>query len=193
MCAFLAFYVASTSTIFSLPEKKKKCTPEFIIFTLCQSITRECTSSIRFSINTPCQLLSFSWLSFGKNEYPPQQTCKPKATFVFLRNFSNQNSQCTNCCFQVPTVPVLKAIVWKVCFRFASSREVKLLWTNFESNVCGETRDSVHECTMYILPCPVYLILFMRDMCEESENKAIHLLLPQNRNAISPLHTCPLN
>ena len=89
MCAFLAFYVASTSTIFSSPEKKKKCTPEFIIFTLCQSITRECTSSIRFSINTPCQLLSFSWLSFGKNEYSPQQTCKPKATFVFLRNFSN--------------------------------------------------------------------------------------------------------
>ena len=47
-------------------------------------------------------------------------------------------------------------------------------------------------CT-YILPCPVYLILFMRDMCEETENKAIHLLLPQNRNAISPLLTCPLN
>ena len=108
MCAFLAFYVASTSTIFSLPEKKKKCTPEFIISTLCQSITRECTSSIRFSINTSCCTPRTSFLlplnctlsklfglcCFENNESSiDMQTLVVERPFpsssLFLRNFSN--------------------------------------------------------------------------------------------------------
>ena len=120
--------------LFSLYHRRKRSAPEFIIFTLCQSITRESrmlhqaplgfrlTHLVVLKVQVFfCLRLDSLYLTYLASAalriMNPQQTCKHERRSrkalppLFLRNFSNQNAKCKTNCFQVLTeMPLFESL-----------------------------------------------------------------------------------